>query len=244
MRVGWRDDGLALPPAEAVRGDVYRDLRPHNKPGWSDITSTGPWAIDPGGRCDRHYHDCDEYWLIAKGSALVAVDGVRADIGPGDILCIERGALHDIVALREPLRAFWFEGPVVPGGVVGSLHRDGADAAGHLVELAGDEPVAAPASIVRRQLAAGELAWSDLEGAGSFELEAGATSERRVEAGDEYWLVREGAALVALDGERLGIEAGDVLCIEGGRAREVVEVDGGLLAFWIRRGGTARAAAG
>jgi mannose-6-phosphate isomerase-like protein (cupin superfamily) len=239
MRVGWNDAGDPQPAEAAVRGLVYRDLRPANKPVWSDLTSTGPWAIDPGGSCDRHYHDCDEYWLVARGEALVEVGGERAEIGPGDILCIERGQLHDIVALNSPLRAFWLEGPVEPGGRVGSLHRDEDDAAGHAVPLATARSgvASAPESLVAREItAASRPPWSDLAGAGSFSLRRGEGGPGRVEEGDEYWLVREGSALVEVDGERSEIGAGDVLCIEAGRSRRVVEAVEPLLAFWLRRG--------
>ncbi|HMJ02072.1 MAG TPA: cupin domain-containing protein [Conexibacter sp.] len=244
MRVGWSADGSPQPPREAVRGVVYRDLRLPNRPAWSDLTSAGPWAIDPGGRCDRHFHDCDEYWLIAGGAALVEVDGERQRIAAGDVLCIERGRLHDIVELYAPLRAFWLEGPVVPGGRAGSLHRDEVDALGHVVPLAHEEagaPGAEPTGraeplVVRELTATWRPAWSDLYSAGTFELSADDHFERHFHPCDEYWLVRGGSALVELDRERVVVAPGDVLCIERGRVHDVVELYAPLRAFWLQRG--------
>jgi mannose-6-phosphate isomerase-like protein (cupin superfamily) len=80
---------------------------------------------------DRHYHDCDEYWLIFEGRALLSVGSRTYTVEAGDIVCTETGVEHDIVAVAEPLGAFWFEGRTPPGGRVGHLHRTPEDAAGH-----------------------------------------------------------------------------------------------------------------
>ena len=35
---------------------------------------------------DRHYHDCDEYWIILEGAGEVVVDDRHAKVHPGDCL--------------------------------------------------------------------------------------------------------------------------------------------------------------
>jgi mannose-6-phosphate isomerase-like protein (cupin superfamily) len=110
---------------------VVRRLSPDHRPPWSNVTSAGIFRIEPNGRFDRHYHDCDEYWLIFEGRALVGVGSGTYTVEAGDIVCTEIGVEHDIVAVAEPLGAFWFEGRTQPGGRIGHLHRTPEDAAGH-----------------------------------------------------------------------------------------------------------------
>jgi mannose-6-phosphate isomerase-like protein (cupin superfamily) len=114
---------------------VVQTLSPKARPKWSDVTSAGVFRVEPNGRFDRHYHDCDEYWLIFEGRALVSVGDRTYNAEAGDIVCTETGVEHDIVAVAEPLAAFWFEGRTPPGGRIGHLHRKPEDAAGHDVPV-------------------------------------------------------------------------------------------------------------
>ena len=46
-----------------------------------------------------HFHDAFEETIYGlEGSTTFTVDGERADIGPGDTLCIRRGVAHSFVA--------------------------------------------------------------------------------------------------------------------------------------------------
>ena len=110
---------------------VTRGLSPDARPTWSDVTSAGVFQVEPNGRFDRHYHDCDEYWLVFAGNARVMVGAVTYDVVSGDIVCTRAGAEHDVVAVGQTLQAFWFEGPTPSGGRVGHLHRTSDDAHGH-----------------------------------------------------------------------------------------------------------------
>jgi mannose-6-phosphate isomerase-like protein (cupin superfamily) len=110
---------------------VVQRLSPDHRPPWSEVTSAGIFRIEPNGRFDRHYHDCDEYWLIFEGRAIVSVGDRTYTVGAGDIVCTETGVEHDIVAVADPLGAFWFEGRTPTGGRVGHLHRTPEDAAAH-----------------------------------------------------------------------------------------------------------------
>jgi mannose-6-phosphate isomerase-like protein (cupin superfamily) len=112
---------------------VVRGLSPDARPSWSDVTSAGIFRIQPNGRFDRHYHDCDEYWLVFSGAARVGVGTRTYEVGPGDIVCTPAGTEHDVVGVRETLEAFWFEGPTPPGGRIGHLHKTPQDAEGHSV---------------------------------------------------------------------------------------------------------------
>ena len=119
---------------------IVQRLSPEARPSWSDVTSAGVFRVEPNGRFDRHYHDCDEYWLVFAGRAQVLVGSGTYTVGPSDIVCTPAGTEHDVVAVAETLEAFWFEAATPPGGRVGHLHRTGRDAKGH------DVPVLSEAS--------------------------------------------------------------------------------------------------
>jgi mannose-6-phosphate isomerase-like protein (cupin superfamily) len=132
-----------LQPAVArPGGDVTRRIEGDIRPAWSDVTSTGTFRVPADGRFDRHHHDCDEYWFIVEGRAIVEIDAERYRVQPGDIVCTQRGREHDILQLfDDELVGFWFETALVPGGSAGHLHRSPEAAAGHPI-LGPAEPLA------------------------------------------------------------------------------------------------------
>jgi len=107
---------------------------PSHRPAWSSMTSAGIFRVGrEHGRFDRHFHDCDEYWLIFAGMAKVMSEGMEHYVQAGDIVCTRSGDEHDVLEVYEDLEAFWFEAETAPGGRVGHRHRDLAAAAGHAV---------------------------------------------------------------------------------------------------------------
>ncbi len=58
---------------------------------------------------DRHYHDCDEYWIILDGAGEVVVDDRHSKITPGDCLCIGMGHHHDFPLIDTEVKAVFFE---------------------------------------------------------------------------------------------------------------------------------------
>jgi mannose-6-phosphate isomerase-like protein (cupin superfamily) len=117
---------------------IVRTLSPDSRPEWSDVTSAGTFRVEPNGRFDLHYHDCDEYWLVFSGRARVLVGSQTYTVGPGDIVCTPTGTEHDVVGVYETLEAFWFEAATPPGGRIGHLHRTPEAAKGHEVPLLDD----------------------------------------------------------------------------------------------------------
>jgi mannose-6-phosphate isomerase-like protein (cupin superfamily) len=117
---------------------IVRTLSPDSRPEWSDVTSAGTFRVEPNGRFDLHYHDCDEYWLVFAGRASVLVGSQTYTVSPGDIVCTPTGTEHDVVAVAETLEAFWFEAATPPGGRIGHLHRTPEAAKGHEVPLLED----------------------------------------------------------------------------------------------------------
>jgi mannose-6-phosphate isomerase-like protein (cupin superfamily) len=110
------------------------------RPAWSTLTAAGIFRVPrEGGRFDRHYHDCDEYWLIYRGRARVLSEGIEYDVGPGDIVCTQTGEEHDVLVIYEDLEAFFLEDTLPAGGRTGHLHRTPEARAGHPVAAA-DHP--------------------------------------------------------------------------------------------------------
>jgi mannose-6-phosphate isomerase-like protein (cupin superfamily) len=119
-----------------------------NRPNWSEVTSAGIFRVPcEGGRFDRHFHDCEEYWLIFAGKAKVWTDRREWYVQRGDIVCTKAGDEHDVLEVYEDLEGFWFEGRTPPGGRVGHLHRAPDLADGHDVPAA-VLPADFPASVV------------------------------------------------------------------------------------------------
>jgi mannose-6-phosphate isomerase-like protein (cupin superfamily) len=118
---------------------VVRSLSVDARPSWSDVTSAGTFRVEPDGRFDRHFHDCDEYWLVFSGRGRVLVGSQTYDVGPGDIVCTRTATVHDVLGVYEPIEAFWFEGTTPEGGRLGHLHEVADDADGHVVPLLKDE---------------------------------------------------------------------------------------------------------
>jgi mannose-6-phosphate isomerase-like protein (cupin superfamily) len=58
---------------------------------------------------DRHYHDCDEYWIILEGRAVAVTEGKRFEVGPGDCVATGMGHHHDLPVVEERVRAVYFE---------------------------------------------------------------------------------------------------------------------------------------
>ena len=120
------------------RRNVWKRIEGEERPAWSDVTSTGTFHINPGQTFDRHYHDCDEYWFIFEGSAVIEIDEERYTIEAGDIVCTEIGREHDFLQVFEPVTGFWFEAVLKLDGVLGKgreghLHRSPERAGGHRV---------------------------------------------------------------------------------------------------------------
>lgn len=72
---------------------------------------------------DNHYHDCDEFWIIFKGQALVYSEGKPYEIGRGDCVATKRGSHHDIAGIYETLHGVYFETTLRGQKRPGHLHN-------------------------------------------------------------------------------------------------------------------------
>jgi mannose-6-phosphate isomerase-like protein (cupin superfamily) len=58
---------------------------------------------------DRHYHDCDEYWILLQGRGTAVSEGKYYAVGPGDCVATGRGHHHDFPVVEEPVHAVFLE---------------------------------------------------------------------------------------------------------------------------------------
>jgi mannose-6-phosphate isomerase-like protein (cupin superfamily) len=121
------------PTSAMVVNTLKRNMTGRSRPDWCNFTGAGTLKAVNSGHFDRHFHDCNEYWMIVHGKAKVWCDGKEFYIHDGDIFCIPAGKEHDILELYEPLQGFYVEDAVPPGGRIGHLHRTVEAAKGHPV---------------------------------------------------------------------------------------------------------------
>jgi mannose-6-phosphate isomerase-like protein (cupin superfamily) len=58
---------------------------------------------------DRHFHDCDEYWIVFAGEGTAYSEAKPYQIGPGDCLATGMGHHHDLTQIVQPIHAVFFE---------------------------------------------------------------------------------------------------------------------------------------
>ena len=73
----------------------------------------GLYSCNPGDEVhvDRHFHDCDEWWVIIRGKVRIMTEGEEHLVGPGDIVYTRMGDEHDVVEVLEPSAWVWIPGP-------------------------------------------------------------------------------------------------------------------------------------
>jgi mannose-6-phosphate isomerase-like protein (cupin superfamily) len=58
---------------------------------------------------DRHFHDCDEYWVVVSGRGTAVTEDVLYEVGPGDCVATRMGHHHDLPLVEEPVVGVYFE---------------------------------------------------------------------------------------------------------------------------------------
>lgn len=102
-----------------IRGNEQeQDAYPH----WSEVSHYGINVLKTGDKVELHYHDCNEYWIIASGKGICTTEGDTYEIGPGDLVLTEREQEHSLIVTEE-MTAVYFYGVMPPGGRTGHLYR-------------------------------------------------------------------------------------------------------------------------
>jgi mannose-6-phosphate isomerase-like protein (cupin superfamily) len=113
-------------------------LTTENRPEWCQIPRAGFFELArEGGEHDCHYHDHNELYFICRGRAKLMNDGQEHYVKPGDIVCIEAGAEHDILEVYgdDGLQLFWLYEPGPPTARFGHLHRSPETVRAHPVPV-------------------------------------------------------------------------------------------------------------
>ncbi len=58
---------------------------------------------------DNHYHDCDEYWIILKGSGVAVSEGIKYNFKAGDCIATKAGEHHDLPKVNKKIHGIYFE---------------------------------------------------------------------------------------------------------------------------------------
>lgn len=70
-----------------------------------DNSMTVKVTLNPGHKMNYHSHERrDEIWNIISGSGKAVIDGVEQIIGPGDVIRMQVGQKHTVIAGDEPLQ--------------------------------------------------------------------------------------------------------------------------------------------
>ncbi len=59
-------------------------------------------TLRPGHKMNYHSHkNRDEVWTVISGTGRTIVDGMQQEVAPGDVITMEAGCRHTILALTE-----------------------------------------------------------------------------------------------------------------------------------------------
>lgn len=120
-----------------IRTADREKLTAGNRPAGCTAHSAGRFRLRAAGTShfDRHHHDFDEFWLVAAGTGTIMLGDAELGIQPGDIIYTTAGTSHDVLAVTGSgdLYVFWLSWTLPDEAKGQHLHRDPADAAGHLV---------------------------------------------------------------------------------------------------------------
>ncbi len=59
-------------------------------------------TLNPGHRMNYHSHDLrDEVWVVISGNGTTVVDGMTQEVSPGDVITMQAGCRHTVIARTE-----------------------------------------------------------------------------------------------------------------------------------------------
>lgn len=77
----------------------------------SYICDYGVDTLTAGASSEKHFHDCDVWWIIVNGIARVHDSGNDIEAGPGDMIYTPAGGYHKIEGITM-VTYVWLEGPL------------------------------------------------------------------------------------------------------------------------------------
>jgi mannose-6-phosphate isomerase-like protein (cupin superfamily) len=65
--------------------------------------SMGLYLLPKGGQDAQHPHSADEVYIVQRGRAQLETEGETIDVGPGDVVSVDRGRDHHFGSITEDL---------------------------------------------------------------------------------------------------------------------------------------------
>jgi len=90
--------------------------------------SIGYLRMAPGTFSKPHWHDEEQFIYVTKGRARVAVEGEAGEVGPGALVHFPPRAVHEVMALEEPVEFLLSLHPARSGGQVSAFGAEGEKA--------------------------------------------------------------------------------------------------------------------
>jgi mannose-6-phosphate isomerase-like protein (cupin superfamily) len=87
----------AVEEAQSSSAAAYREFL--RRPGFS----MGMYLLPAGSQDAQHPHSADEVYVVQHGRAQLEVDGEKSDVGPGDVISVDRGRDHRFLNITEDL---------------------------------------------------------------------------------------------------------------------------------------------
>jgi mannose-6-phosphate isomerase-like protein (cupin superfamily) len=87
----------AVEEAQSSSGAAYREFL--RRPGFS----MGMYLLPAGSKDAQHPHSADEVYTVQHGRAQLEVEGETIDVGPGDVISVDRGRDHHFLNITEDL---------------------------------------------------------------------------------------------------------------------------------------------
>ena len=87
----------AVEKAQSSSAAAYREFL--RRPGFS----MGMYLLPAGSQDAQHPHGADEVYTIQHGRAQLEVEGETIDVGPGDVISVDRGRDHHFLNVTEDL---------------------------------------------------------------------------------------------------------------------------------------------
>jgi len=92
-------------------GQSFRSAR-YQELAQIDDMLAGVMHYAKGGSSPYHYHvNCEHFYFIMEGKAIVDTEEGSREVGPGDMVFIPAGARHRLRAPETPLFYFEFQAP-------------------------------------------------------------------------------------------------------------------------------------
>ena len=84
-------------------------------------------SVQPGDDVGEETHEVDQVLVFVEGEGESVLDGQRGTVGPGSLVSVPAGTLHNFVSTgASPLKLYTVYAP--PDEEPGTLHRTKADA--------------------------------------------------------------------------------------------------------------------